>query len=72
MILMLAATAPKADGSLFLKIILFIYFLPSIIGLFRIPIIKYKFITVLLINLFLGWTAIGWWISFVKAVSSRK
>lgn len=73
MIQILTASAQQEKaGELFLKIILFVYFLPSLIGFFRIPIIRYKFITVLLINIFLGWTAIGWWISFIKAVSSRK
>lgn len=72
MLLLLSNAATKSDGSLFFKIILFIYFLPTIIGALRIPIIKYKFITVLLINTFLGFTFIGWWLSFVKAVSSYK
>lgn len=69
---MLTITTPKSDGSLFFKIILFIYLFPSIVGLFRIPIIKYKYITVLLVNIFLGWTAVGWWVSFIKAISSRR
>lgn len=72
MLLLLSTTATKNDGSLFFKIILFVYFLPTIVGVLRIPIIKSKFITVLLINTFLGFTVVGWWLSFVKAVSSRK
>lgn len=72
MLLLLSTTATKTDGSLFFKIILFVYFLPTIVGVLRIPIIKFKFITVLLINTFLGFTVVGWWLSFVKAVSSRK
>jgi putative effector of murein hydrolase LrgA (UPF0299 family) len=72
MLLLISTTATKSDGSLFFKIILFVYFLPTIVGVLRIPIIKFKFITVLLINTFLGFTVVGWWLSFVKAVSSRK
>lgn len=72
MLLLLSTAATKSDGSLFFKIILFVYFLPTIVGVLRIPIIKFKFITVLLINIFLGVTVVGWWLSFVKAVSSRK
>jgi hypothetical protein len=70
--LLLSSSMGKSDGSLFFKIILFIYFLPTIVGLLRIPIIKFKFITVLLINTFLGFTLIGWWLSFIKAVSTRR
>ncbi|MDF2833016.1 superinfection immunity protein [Chryseobacterium indoltheticum] len=70
--LLLSSSMAKSDGSLFFKIILFIYFLPTIVGLLRIPIIKFKFITVLLINTFLGFTLIGWWLSFIKAVSTRR
>ncbi|SHL58028.1 superinfection immunity protein [Chryseobacterium polytrichastri] len=72
MLLLLSTAATKSDGSLFFKIILFVYFLPTIVGVLRIPIIKFKFITVLLINIFLGFTVVGWWLSFVKAVSNRK
>ena len=42
------------------------------IALIRIPLIKFRFITVLLINLFFGWSVYGWWIAFYKAVSSAK
>jgi len=72
MLLLLSTAATKTDGSLFFKIILFIYFIPSMIALIRIPLIKFRFITVLLINLFFGWSVYGWWIAFYKAVSSAK
>lgn len=42
------------------------------IALIRIPLIKFRFITVLLINLFFGWSVYGWWIALYKAVSSAK
>ncbi|MFP3577743.1 superinfection immunity protein, partial [Brevibacillus sp. SIMBA_040] len=61
MLLLLSTAATKTDGSLFFKIILFIYFIPSMIALIRIPLIKFRFITVLLINLFFGWSVYGWW-----------
>ncbi len=42
------------------------------IALIRLPFIKFKFITVLMINTFLGWSIYGWWIAFYKATSSTK
>jgi hypothetical protein len=65
-------TQQEEGGALFLKIILFIYFIPSMIALIRLPFIKFKFITVLMINTFLGWSIYGWWIAFYKATSSTK
>ncbi|WP_241315930.1 superinfection immunity protein [Chryseobacterium arthrosphaerae] len=61
----------QPDGSLFLKIILFIYFIPTIIALFRSPVIKSKFFIVLFVNTLLGWTLFGWWFAFYKAFSSK-
>ncbi|WP_394798554.1 superinfection immunity protein [Chryseobacterium indologenes] len=58
--------------SFILKIILFIYFIPTIIALFRIYILRFKFFSVLLINFFFGWTVYGWWLAFAKAFSSRN
>ncbi|MGG5209234.1 superinfection immunity protein [Chryseobacterium sp. MIQD13] len=72
MLLLISTTSSKSDGSLFFRIILLIYFLPTIVGFFRIPIIKYRFITVFFINTFLGFTVVGWWLSFMKAVSSHR
>ncbi|WP_051881683.1 superinfection immunity protein [Chryseobacterium soli] len=65
-------TQQEEGGALFLKIILFIYFIPSMIALLRLPVLKFKFLIILLINAFFGWTVIGWWLSFIKAVSSHK
>jgi len=65
-------TQQEEGGALFLKIILFIYFIPSMIALLRLPVLKFKFLVVLLINAFFGWTVYGWWLSFMKAVSSSK
>ncbi|PTT77274.1 MULTISPECIES: superinfection immunity protein [unclassified Chryseobacterium] len=65
----LTVTHPPSDGSLFFKILFCVYFIPSLLALVRSPIIKWKFFTVLLINLFFGWTVYGWWLSFWKAVS---
>ncbi|WP_034722345.1 MULTISPECIES: superinfection immunity protein [Chryseobacterium] len=64
-------TQQEEGGALFLKIILFIYFIPSMIALLRLPVLKFKFLIVLLINVFFGWTVYGWWLSFIKAVSSK-
>lgn len=65
-------TQQEEGGALFLKIILFIYFIPSMIALLRLPVLKFKFLIVLLINAFFGWTVYGWWLSFIKAVSNSK
>lgn len=43
------------------------YFLPSIIALARN---KHNIVTILLLNFFLGWTAIGWIIALVMAVKN--
>ena len=34
-----------------------------------ITVLKFKFLLVLLINVFFGWTVYGWWLSFIKAIS---
>lgn len=65
-------TQQEEGGALFIKIILFLYFIPSMIALLRLPVLKFKFLVVLLINAFFGWTVYGWWLSFIKAVSSSK
>lgn len=69
MIQILTVITQEEGGALFLKIILFIYFIPSMIALLRLPVLKFKFLIVLLINIFFGWTVYGWWLSFIKAVS---
>ncbi|WP_241311649.1 superinfection immunity protein [Chryseobacterium arthrosphaerae] len=71
MLTILATTSHNNGGFPLFKIIVFIYFIPTIVALFRSPIIKFKFFSVLLINLFFGWTVYGWWLSFAKAFSSR-
>lgn len=43
------------------------YFLPSIIALARN---KHNIVTILLLNFFLGWTAIGWIIALFMAVKN--
>jgi T4 superinfection immunity protein len=42
-----------------------LYFLPSIIALARN---KQNIVTIVLLNFFLGWTAIGWIIAIVMAL----
>lgn len=72
MLVILSAISHSDGEALFFRIILFIYFAPTIIALFRSPIIKFKFFSVLFINLFFGWTLYGWWLAFAKAFSSRS
>lgn len=54
-------------SSFILLIILFIYFLPIIVGWK-----KRNAGTIFVINLFLGWTFIGWVVAFAWAVSYEK
>ncbi|OCA77560.1 hypothetical protein BBI01_03680 [Chryseobacterium artocarpi] len=72
MLVIISAINHSNGESLFFRIILFIYFAPTIIAFFRSPIIKFKFFSVLFINLFFGWTLYGWWLAFAKAFSSRE
>ncbi|TFF33232.1 superinfection immunity protein [Mucilaginibacter psychrotolerans] len=43
----------------------FIYFLPSILGRR-----KHNFTAIFLLNLFLGWTAVGWIVALIWALSN--
>ncbi|WET48158.1 superinfection immunity protein [Chryseobacterium indologenes] len=72
MLAILTSTNQNTGEFPFVKIILFIYFIPTIIALFRVYILRFKFFSVLLINLFFGWTVYGWWLAFVKAFSSKS
>lgn len=72
MLAILTSMSQKTGEFPFVKIILFIYFVPTIIALFRIYILRFKFLSVLLINLFFGWTIYDWWFAFAKAFSSRN
>lgn len=72
MLAILTFTSQNPGEFPFVKIILFIYFIPTIIALFRVYILRFKFFSVLLINLFFGWTVYGWWLAFAKAFSSRN
>lgn len=72
MLAILTFTSQNPGEFPFVKIILFIYFIPTIIALFRLYILRFKFFSVLLINLFFGWTVYGWWLAFAKAFSSKN
>jgi uncharacterized membrane protein (DUF485 family) len=55
------------ESTLFIIFILVIYFLPSIIG--------YKTNSasgIILLNLFLGWTFLGWVAALIWSVSAKK
>lgn len=52
-----------------LFVIVFIYFLPTVIGMIRK---KSNRGAIFLLNLFLGWTFIGWIVSLVWACTSDK
>ncbi|MHA1379618.1 MAG: superinfection immunity protein [Candidatus Helarchaeota archaeon] len=48
-----------------LLIIVAIYFLPSMIAMWKL---KKNMMKIFILNLFLGWTFIGWVIAFIWAV----
>ena len=52
---------------IFLIIALVLYFLPAIVGMD-----KDKSSGIMILNLFLGWTMLGWVIALVWAVSANK
>ncbi|AZA91771.1 Uncharacterised protein [Chryseobacterium nakagawai] len=72
MLVLLSTISHNNDGFPFFKMVLFIYFIPTIVALFRLTIIRFKFFSVLFINLFFGWTIYGWWFAFTKAFSSKN
>ncbi|UEQ75255.1 superinfection immunity protein [Chryseobacterium arthrosphaerae] len=72
MLVLLTFKSQNTGEFSFVKIILFIYFIPTIIALVRLYILRFKFFSVLLINLFFGWTVYGWWLAFAKAFSSKN
>ncbi|WP_185246244.1 superinfection immunity protein [Chryseobacterium bernardetii] len=72
MLAILTSTNQNTGEFPLVKIILFIYFIPTILALFRAYMLRFKFFSVLLINLFFGWTVYGWWLAFAKAFSSRS
>jgi hypothetical protein len=56
-------------GLEFLLGVLGFYFLPTIVAFGRA---RHNKVAILVLNLFLGWTVIGWVISLVWAVSSSQ
>jgi hypothetical protein len=50
-----------------LYFVLILYFLPSVIALLR----RRQAASVIVLNLFLGWSLIGWVVALVWAVSSK-
>ena len=54
-------------GVLVVIIVLFLYFIPSIVAFVR----GHRRAQVLVLNLFLGWTLIGWTVALVMALGSK-
>lgn len=52
----------------FLTFMVLLYFLPTIVALA----LREDPLAVFLVNFFLGWTVIGWWVGLVWAVAERK
>lgn len=73
MMTLLTSTPQQPDVmGTFIKVVIFIYLIPSMIGLIRIYFLKWKFLTILFINIFFGWSVYGWWIAFIKAFSGSQ
>ncbi|SNQ51090.1 Superinfection immunity protein (fragment) [Frankia canadensis] len=58
----------KAAGLLFLVVLVALYFVPSVIAMVR----QRQSASVIVINVFLGWTLIGWVVALALAVSSNN
>ena len=54
-------------ATLFIVLLILLYFLPSILGLN-----KHNIMSIFALNLFLGWTFIGWVVSLVWALSKDE
>jgi len=66
----LVAQAPPDPGVFLFVVFGFgVYFLPAMIALVRS---HHEFVTILLINIFLGWTIIGWIAILAWALSSPQ
>jgi uncharacterized membrane protein len=61
--------SPMMGGPIILLILLVMYFLPAIIAFSRS---RHNKGAILVLNLFLGWTVLGWVVSMVWAVSSSQ
>ena len=52
----------------FLILMALLYFLPTIVAIVLLE----DPVGIFLVNFFLGWTVIGWWVALVWAVASHK
>ena len=52
----------------FWTVVLVLYFLPSIIALLR----RHQVMAIILLNLLLGWTALGWIVALVWSVAAKQ
>ena len=66
---MIVADSNPFLGFLILAILLGLYFLPTIVALNRDVLNKWS---VLVINLLLGWTLIGWAVALAMAVRTQR
>lgn len=57
------------SGSLFVFVMIAGYFLPTLIGFFRSVQNRWS---VAVVNVFLGWTIVGWVIALAMAVRSKS
>jgi len=52
----------------FVIFMVLLYFLPTIVAIVLLE----DALGVFLVNFFLGWTVIGWWVAMIWAVAARK
>ena len=70
----LIATATETSGVepvtalLALCLLAFLYFLPSVVAIIR----RHQVAAVIVLNLFLGWTIVGWVVALVLAVVEKN
>ena len=53
----------------FLILMVLLYFLPTILAIVRHP--THDPFGIFLVNFFLGWTVIGWWVAFIWALAAN-
>jgi len=54
---------------MFVLILMVVYFIPTAIGLFRL---KLNIWAIILTNIFLGWTVIGWLVALCLSVKNNR
>ena len=54
---------------MFILFLIMVYFIPTTIGIFRMQL---NIWAIMLTNIFLGWTVVGWLVAFVLSVKNNR